>query len=315
MSGSTCATWVLSGLVLAVLGACGPKPTPPPAFDEASWRAELATWRQERDAGLRREDGWLSLVGLDWLHEGDNVLGSGDAAEVKLPAGKAPARAGILRRAGEMVTLLAEAGSGLTVEGQPVTETMLTADAAGKPVFVELGSLSFFVIQRGDRVGVRIRDREAAVLRTFTGIESFAEAPGWRIAARFEPYDPPRTLKIPNVLGQVSEEPCPGALVFELGGQTLRLEPTGSPDQEMSLVFGDATNGHETYGGGRFLETSPVGLDGRVILDFNRAYNPPCVFTPYATCPLPPRSNRLPVRIEAGEKMYGEAHDVPEPVV
>jgi uncharacterized protein len=313
MSSGTRATWVWSGLWLALLGACGPKPAPLPAFDEARWRAELATWRQGRDASLRRDDGWLTLVGLDWLHEGDNVLGSGEAAEVKLPTGKAPARAGVLRRVGEAVTLVAEAGSGLTVEGKPVTEERLTG--GGEPVFVELGSLSFFVIQRGDRVGVRIRDREATVLRTFTGIESFADTPAWRVAARFEPYDPPRTLKIPNVLGQVSEEPCPGALVFELEGKTLRLEPTGSPEQEMSLVFGDATNGHETYGGGRFLETSPVGADGRVVLDFNRAYNPPCVFTPYATCPLPPRSNRLPVRIEAGEKMYGEAHEVPEPVV
>jgi hypothetical protein len=301
-------------LLAAAEGATPPQPaapavaTPASAAPKGAYLQEIESWRRERDEGLRDRDGWLTLVGLHWLKEGENRFGSGADNDIIFPAGKAPARAGVLRRSGDKVTLEAAPGAGIARDGKPVTTLDLAADDAGKPVVLELGSLRLFVIKRGDRLGLRVRDRESPALAAFRGVESFPADPAWRVEARFEPYDPPKPVPVPNILGTVSEEPSPGAVVFEKDGRTYRLDAlTGSDQGDLWLIFADRTSGEATYGGGRFLETPPPA-GGKVVVDFNKAYNPPCVFTEFATCPLPPRQNRLDLAVTAGEKMYGEQH-------
>jgi uncharacterized protein (DUF1684 family) len=273
---------------------------------EAAHRTDWEQWRAKRLESLRREDGWLSLIGLVWLQEGENSVGSDPSSRVVLPAGKAPARIGSILLEKGAVSVRAEPGSGLTADGRTVATLPLATDASGPPTVLKRGSISFYVIARGSRLGVRVKDSEAETRRSFRGTETFPYDERHRVEARFEPYDPPRQIPVPNVLGTLEMQPSPGALVFELEGKTYRLDPVlETGDSELFVIFGDQTNGHETYGGGRFLYAKPA-IGGKTTLDFNRAYNPPCVFTPYATCPLPPKENKLPIRVEAGEKKYGD---------
>ncbi len=304
----TCFLSLVVATTVVAIG-CGRQSVSRP-LDPVAHRAEVESWRTERELGLRKPDGWLTLAGLYWLEEGESSFGSDPANRVVFPA-KAPARLGIFTRTGKTVTVRAEPGAGLTHESKEITLLELVPEGRKDSTRLDAGSLSFYLIYRGDRVGIRLKDRESPVLAHFTGIESFPVAADWRIEARFEPYDPPKTLQILNVLGDTNEETCPGAIVFERDGVTHRLEPSGDPGAELFIVFGDATNGKETYGGGRFLAIDAPTQDGRVVVDFNRAYNPPCVFTPYATCPLPAHGNRLSIPVEAGEKMWGEQHALP----
>lgn len=293
----------LTSLALAlVLGASLPAFAADQAKDTA-WRQEVETFRKERVENLKKEDGWFTLVGLFWLDEGENAFGSDPGGKVILPEGKAPKKAGVLVRKGDKVELRAEPGAKVTSDGKPVTTLALASDSEGKPTTLEMGPLSFFVIQRGDRVGVRVKDKQSAALANFHGLDTWPVQPAWRIDARFEPYDPPKPVQIPNILGQVIDDKSPGAIVFDWQGKTYRLDALGSPEEGLSLIFGDETNGKESYGAGRFLETGPA-KDGKVVVDFNLAYNPPCAFTAYATCPLPPAQNKLALRVEAGEKKY-----------
>lgn len=299
--------------------AAGQTPAPAPAAPAApapanapTWEEGVAAWKQARFERLQRPDGWLTLVGLGWLKEGDNAIGSDPKSAVVLPAGKAPAKLGTLRLAGSgktaAVTFVIEKGVAVTHLGAPVTTLSLVADADAKeddgPTLLEHGSLSFFVIRRGDRLGVRVKDSEAAALKAFHGLDYYPLDRRWKIEGRFEAAAEIKEIPIPNALGFDEPILSPGHVVFALDGKEYRLlalDDTG--DGRLFLVFGDKTNGKATYGGGRFLYTDPP-QNGRVELDFNRAYNPPCVFTPYATCPLPPRENRLPFPIEAGEKRF-----------
>ena len=276
------------------------------AADTDPYQAEIERWRTQRVERLKRDDGWLTLVGLSWLKPGDNPVGSGRANRVVLPAGKAPERAGSLVLSGGTVTARLEPGSGFIADGQAVTTVALKPDAAPDgPTILRRGSVSFYVIVRGKRVGVRVKDSESEARRGFRGIENYAVDPRWRITARLDAYRPPREIAVPNVLGDVTQEPSPGVLVFEVGGREYRLEPVlEEGEKDYFVIFGDQTNGHETYGGGRFLYVSPPDEKNRTVIDFNKAYNPPCVFSPYATCPLPPPQNKLPLRVEAGEKEY-----------
>ncbi len=278
-------------------------------FDEGAWRAEVAAWKADRDQKLRKTDGWLSLVGLAWLKEGSNSVGSDPSSAVRLPAGKAPARLGTIELAGGKARFVAAPGESVSVDGRKVTSIDLRDDTAEQgPTVVEREPLLFFLIRRSDRLGVRIKDRQSATLARYHGLDYFPLDPALRLEGRFEPASTPTEVEVPNVLGATEKLAAPGHVVFTLGGREQRLlalDDTG--DGRLFLVFGDLTNGHETYGGGRFLYTAPPA-EGRVIVDFNRAYSPPCVFTPYATCPLPPRENRLPLRVEAGEKTWDGAH-------
>jgi uncharacterized protein (DUF1684 family) len=294
-------TALFAGAALWAAGAKAPAAGP----DPAAYRKEIETWRQERLTSLKKEDGWLTLVGLYWLKPGENRFGSDPGNPVILPAGKAPAVAGTLTREGDKVRLDVQPGVPLTADGKPPTPGMtVSAGTNGKPTTLQLGSLSFFVIKRGDRMGVRIKDKTSPMRAGFKGIDEYPIRPEWRVVARFEPYKD-KKIPIANIIGQVEDNPSPGAIVFDWQGKTYRIDALeGGDDGSLFLVFGDQTNGKETYGAGRFLDTAPP-KDGKVVVDFNTAYNPPCAFTAFATCPLPPAENKLALKVEAGEKKVG----------
>src|SRR5205823_11226817 len=194
----------------------------------------------------------------------------------------------------------------LTVGGRPVPDGLVLADdqAEGGPTILELGSLRAYLIRRGaGRLALRVKDTASPALREFRGLAYFPIEPAWRVSGRLEPAQPGATLSVPDIVGDVIDEPTPGTVAFELAGSVHRLHALEAQPGHLWLIFGDATNGSETYGGGRFPVTGPVQPDDSVEVDFNLAYNPPCVFSPHATCPLPPDGNRLDVRVEAGERM------------
>lgn len=275
---------------------------------DSDYHAAIETWHAEREAALAAEDGWLSLVGLHPIAPGVRTIGSGPGAALRLP-GAAPALLGTLELSaqGELALDVAP-GVDLRVDGEPRAGRIpLATDAAGTPTLVELGTLRFYAIERGGEAFLRVKDRANPARLGFTGVERFPVDARWRVEARLE-ADSARSIAIPNVLGQVSAEPCPGRLVFTLAGKACSLWPIGAAGEELFIIFADATSGAETYGAGRFLSAAAPGADGRVTLDFNRAVNPPCAFSPYATCPLPPAGNTLAAAVHAGEKTWGEGH-------
>ncbi len=277
----------------------------PSSPDPAAHRRDLEAWRERRLQSLRREDGWLTLVGLFWLEPGDNTVGSDPKSRVVLPAGKAPARLATISLDAAGARLATAPGETVEIGGKPVTGSALSTDASGEPTLIRRGPLRFYLIERNGRIGVRVKDAESTALKSFRGIESFPVETRWRIEARFESYQPAKEILVPNILGSTAREKSPGALVFEVRGSICRLDVvTEAGTEDWFVIFGDRTNGTETYGGGRFLYVTPPAPGSSAVVDFNKAYNPPCVFTPYATCPLPPSQNRLAVRVEAGEKSY-----------
>jgi uncharacterized protein len=307
---------IIFTVALTLCAACAkmeelPKtqPTPTPvaaATSGASYEQELEQWKTKRLASLKSEDGWLSLIGLFWFKEGENRFGSDPTNEIVLPDGKAPAQAGTLRLAAGKVTLEAKPEAKITTKGQPVTTLELKSDENGEPTMLELGSLSFHVVKRGERLGLRVKDRENPARAEFKGTDYYPVDHKWVVNARFEPYQPPKQVPILNVLDMTTMETSPGLLAFEVDGRPYKLEALKEQGSEQFfIIFADQTNKTETYGAGRYLYADPPGADGRVTLDFNRAYSPPCAFTRYATCPLPPAQNRLPLRVEAGERYLG----------
>jgi uncharacterized protein (DUF1684 family) len=307
------AKWGLAAALLFL--SCAKEPVSPVKItetgpDPASFQQSVVTWQKDRLARLTADDGWLTLVGLDWLKDGANTLGSDPKSDLVLPGGKTPAHIGIIRLAHRTLILEPLTGSGLTVDGRPAAKTTLLSDADGaaKPTLLKLDTLSFFVVQRGQRFGLRIKDSQSTARTGFRGLDYFPIDPKWRVEAHFQPYNPPKSIRIANVLGMESDEIAPGSLIFKLQGREYRIDPileTGEKD--LFLIIRDQTSGRETYPAARYLYAHPPGADGKVIIDFNRAYNPPCAFTHFATCPLPPPQNRLPIRIEAGEKTYDGA--------
>ena len=258
------------------------------------YAAAIEAWRRRRVERLRAEDGWLSLTGLSWVEEGDHPVGADPSSAVVLP-GRAPLRAGTIRVADGRATFIPADGSG----ARP-----LASDAADAPTVVAIGSARFHVVERGGRLAIRVRDVDHPARHSLRPIPSFPLDPAWRLEACVEPYEPPRRIPMPSILGTVELETSPGAVVFAAAGHEHRLDPIlERREADWWIVFGDRTNGRETYAGGRFVYVPPP-VGGRTILDFNKAYNPPCVFTPHSTCPLPPPQNRLSIRVEAGEKAY-----------
>lgn len=255
----------------------------------------LERWRSDHESSLRADDGWLTVVGLGWLKDGANRAGSAADADVRLPAG-APAAIGVFRLAGGTVTFEPSAGVATEINGRPASQQTMRPDGDR----LTIGSLSLFVIKRGEKFGIRVKDRNSAARREFAGETWYPGSEAWRVTARFDPYDPPRMIPILNVLGQVDPQPSPGAVVFTIAGKEYRLDPIGQ-GRQLFFIFKDLTSTDGTYPAGRFLY-APMPQNGRVVLDFNKAENPPCAFTEFATCPLPPKQNLLPMAIEAGER-------------
>ncbi len=266
-----------------------------------AYTAEIAQWRQTMDDRLRAEDGWLTLVGLDWLHEGTNTIGSDPTADVHLPSGAA--YLGTLELVNGQVTLRVTAAVPVTVDQLPVTTAVLRHDLdEGGASQVRIGSVSFFIIQRGNEYGVRVRDTTNPARLSFAGRQWFPIDLNYRVSGTFVPHANPRTLQIVTSGGQITPMQNPGRVEFTLNGQALALEAFATSKNEYWLVFKDSTSGQSTYGAGRFLYTTTAD-DGSIIVDFNRAYHPPCAFSPYTTCPRPPQENILDVTIMAGEHL------------
>lgn len=291
---------LLLGLVLA-LTACRTR-TADRDTGPADWRA----WRAERQESIAGTNGWITLVGRHWLAEGNTSAGSNPSNPIILPAGRAPGRVGTFLRNGPVVRFAAAPGVGATIDGRPVTDAdavELRSDAAGKPSRLRVGELVLTIIQRGEKVGVRVRDPESPARRQFRGLPCFPYDPAWRIAGRFERFPEARVLVVDDVTGNTQSLPSPGELVFTAAGHEQRLQVVQEPDDERYFViFRDDTAGETTYGAGRFLYVDRADTAGRVVIDFNRAFTPPCGFTDFATCPLPPRGNRLSIPIPAGER-------------
>ena len=254
------------------------------AAENTAYVSSIEEWRQQRESKLKAEDGWLSLAGLFWLHEGENAVGAASGLRVQLPKGF-PADAGAFVRHGNTVTYNGKA---------------LKTDKSGDPDMIPIGRLRLYVIERGTKLGVRMKDPNSDARTNFKGLQWFPVKPEWRINARFVPE--PKHVKVDAQAGDRQEYESPGYIEWQRAGKTVRLTPVQEGDQ-LFFIFRDATSGKSTYAAARFIDTD-LPKDGHVLIDFNKAYNPPCVFTPYATCPLPLRENRLTIPIEAGEKMY-----------
>lgn len=270
---------------------------------KTAYQFEIEQWRREREERLKAEGGWLSVAGLFWLKEGANRFGADPSNEIVLSAGSAPARAGVFEFHSGRTVLRVENGAKVTLDGRPVAMLEMHPDTAGAPEVIALGDLTMHVIERNGRFAIRLKDNNSKFRREFAGLRWFPIKPEYRLVAKFVAYDPPKTLAIPTVLGDVEQLPSPGYVAFTLNDREYRLDPVVDED-ELFFIFRDLTSGKGTYGAGRFLNAEPPRA-GAVILDFNKSYSPPCAFTPFATCPLPPRQNSLPLRIEAGELSSG----------
>lgn len=280
-------------------------------IDHEGYRAAIEKWRQQHEASLKSDDGWLTVAGLYWLKEGENTVGTGLQNTFVLPWGSAPEKVGTFHFCDGKISFQALPGVGATINGRPADNAVLASDAAGPPDILRIRNLSMFVIQRGSRFGIRLKDKDDPARRRFTGLRWFPVVEEFRVTARFVPYRPPKKIAVPDILGDIEPEDCPGYVEFTIKGGKYRLDPVSSGDM-LFFIFKDQTAGKETYSSGRFLYTD-LPRNGEVVLDFNQAVNPPCAFTPYATCPLPPAQNNLAVRIEAGELRFGHRNGRPLP--
>jgi len=265
---------------------------------DAAYLQSFDKWKAELVDDLRQN--WLSLAGLFWLKPGGNAFGTDAGNAMVLPKG--PAHAGVFELQGTDVTVKFASDAHATVGGKPVTAAKLQPDTSGKPTVVELGSLRMNAIVRGQRIGIRLKDIDSEAAKNYRGPVFFPLDLSYRVTATWVPSTAKKTVDVPNVLGDTTPTPVAGTVIFKVNGQEVQLTDLGgNPSKGLSFVFNDLTSRTDTYPGGRFLETDPV-VNGTVVIDFNRAYNPPCAVTPYATCPLAPKENRLAVAIPAGEK-------------
>ena len=292
---------ISGALVAAALGLTASGPAAG-AGQADEYAAGIETWRAERERRLTADDGWLAVAGLFFLREGENTFGSDPLHDIVLPAG--PPAAGTFVLSDRRVALRAAPGSTLTVDGQEVAAMPLHPREARADITIE--DLTLFVHYSGERLAIRMLDSNSAIRRGFTGLRWYPVDAAWRVPARFVPHDEPMEVKIQNILGDIETLTSSGTVRLQLGGEELEMLPVDAGDQ-LWFIFRDLTSGSDTYAAARFLYADAPGEDGRMVVDFNRAYNPPCAFNPHTTCPLPPRANRLPVRVEAGELDYRPA--------
>jgi hypothetical protein len=285
--------------LMAIVVACTRKPS----ADVEAHQADVDKWHAGRVADLKSDNGWLNLAGLFWLQEGINTFGSAEVNNVVFPDGSIAAEAGYFLVKNGTVRMEVRPGVPITVNGKPVRSAEIFHPDSARATQVALGSLRWFVIKRDDEVGIRLRDLSSEAVQKFAGIDRYPVELAWRIEAEFTPT-PGKTIDITNVLGQTVPQASPGILKFEHAGSSYSIDALDGGEDELFLIFGDSTNHHETYPSGRYLYVKQPDPSGKVIIDFNKSYNPPCAFTPYATCPLPPRQNMLTTYVRAGEKNY-----------
>jgi uncharacterized protein (DUF1684 family) len=291
---------ILLGSAVLVVSVSGSLPAAP----DAAYVQSFEKWKAEQIDDLKQN--WLPLAGLYWVKQGVNNFGTAPENAVVFPKG--PAHAGEFDLEGKDVTIRLLPDAHATLAGAPLTTAKLAPDISGHASLVEMSTLRFHVIMRGERVGIRVKDLESPSVANFKGLIFYPLDLNYRVTATWEPSDGKKAIDVPNVLGDVTAVPVAGTVVFKINGQEQRLTALGgNPATGLSFVFNDLTAKSDTYPGGRFLDSEPV-TNGTVTLDFNRAYNPPCAVTPYATCPLAPKENRLAVAIPAGEKFDKAAH-------
>jgi len=295
---------LLGGIALMLLSA-GPVVS---AVETDAYLPEVEAWRASRVERLTAPGGWLSSVGLHFLEPEGNTVGTAEDNQIVIKAG--PDHLGtVTLNADGSVHLQVNPGTGVKVDDREVLSAELEPDSDGEPTVVTAGSMSFYVINRGGKLALRVKDSESARRRDFAGIDHYPIDPSWRIEARWVPFDRPRDLMIKNILGQESNALVLGKVVFEREGRTIELLPLQETlGEPLFFIIADETSGKETYGAARFVYAD-APVDGKVVIDFNLAVNPPCAFTPFATCPLPPAENVMPIAVTAGEKDYHGEHE------
>jgi uncharacterized protein (DUF1684 family) len=272
---------------------------------QSEYVKSIEKWRAEHEAELKTESGWLTVAGLFWLKDGVNTIGAGSGFDIELTENFKQGKFGEIRFQNGKAILIVENGVEALADGKPISVIELVSDEIGKPSAIQIGSQTFYLIKREDRFGIRLKDKNSKERVNFKGLKWFPVNENYKIKAEFEAFDVPKEVLIPNVLGGNFKMKSPGVLRFKLGGKKYALEPVlEEGSDELFIIFRDATSKAETYGAGRFLYAQKAE-NGKVILDFNKSENPPCAFTSFATCPLPPPQNRLEVEIKAGEKRYG----------
>lgn len=297
---------------LLLLGACSTTPAAPakPAVDSAAYASETAEWRVKRLDAIAGADGWSTLAGLFWLDSASYTIGSDPTNTIVLPSDNSPRLVGTLTRVDSAYRFRAAKGVGAMVDTMRIDSVLMANDKAAAPVVLRIGSLTYRVIERGGRQALRVKDSSYVLRREFKTLEYFPLDTALRVMARLVPHPTPRTLRILNVIGQTEEYRSPGTLEFMVAGvpHTLTASYEGNDTTQYFVIFRDATAKDSTYPAGRFMYATPADSAGYTILDFNRAYNPPCAFTAFATCPLPPAENVLTVPLRAGEKRYAGPH-------
>ena len=285
---------------LALLFSCAPE-------KKSEHELEIEKFHKKRIERLKEKNNWLSLAGLFWLKDGVNTFGTDYANDIVFPENKAPKKIGRFILKDSVVTAFINEGATIFSDSISIKEKVMKSDITGTPTILNFGSLSWYLIKRGEKYGIRLKDSESKLLKEFEDIEMFPVDATFKVNADFQPYESPREIEIPTAIGTIEKSFSPGKLLFEINGTPLQLEPISSGDG-LFLVFADETNGDETYGAGRFLYVDKPDSTGAVIIDFNKSYNPPCVFTKFATCPLPTKENFLQFRITAGEKNFSQGH-------
>jgi len=277
-------------------------------IDPVAYQQEMDQWHQKRIDELKSETGWLNLAGLFWLKEGINTFGSDKSNDLVFPEGKIAPKAGFFLVKNGVVQMNVIGDVKVMNDSVKVKGEIIFHPDSAKNATLTHVSLQWFVIKRDDQVGIRLRDLQSKGVEEFSGIERYEVDPAWRVEATLEGSPTPKKISITNVLGQTTDQVSPGTLVFELDGQTYKLDALESGNDELFIIFGDPTNVKETYPSGRYLYAKIPDANGKTIVDFNQSINPPCAFTPFATCPLPPPQNVLPIAIRSGEKNYKDAH-------
>jgi uncharacterized protein (DUF1684 family) len=271
-----------------------------------SYELEIEQWKLDRIISLKKESGWLNLAGLFWLEQGSNSFGTGAKNNIVFPKRSLPDVAGNLILQNSVVTLVNAKGVNIKVNDQNVQQRIIFSTDSNKTPIVSYGSYHWTIIKREDKVGIRLRDYNNALVKKFNGTPRFKTDSLWKFNAILKEPIVPTTIPITNVLGQTIQMKLLGKLIFSLKGEVISLDAVEEENQ-LFIIFGDATNGKQTYGAGRFLYADKPDASGRTIVDFNKAFNPPCAFTPFATCPLPPKQNIIAISVTAGEKKYETA--------